>query len=365
MHFSLPPYFILFYNMPEMKISRITQKYFADSPEPAEMEAAINPWRAPDLPPRVEKLLHSSSQGGVIELCRFIGKRLRHTENKRSRRELEVQVIDWLYNLIRFNVRRGRVFDLGEVLKRGRADCNGYSKLFTVLGRMAGLDVGVIDVLMDNSGRLVAHTAIMVRLSDGKPRFVDLWYGARNIKHGMLGLRVKHGRKWVIADLALNELKDCEDVSYLPDDCVDGITHYIMGNRYLDRKEFDSAIKHYTKAIELYPGNSRLYYNRAIACENLGKRKEAEADYAQALRSDAAITRVLATEHEEVTSLIDLDDKGVDSVTQEIYLLHKGFVTGREVGITAIARKFGLPEEEVETILSSAETRLASSNRLE
>ncbi|GAI66635.1 unnamed protein product, partial [marine sediment metagenome] len=59
--------------------------------------------------------------------------------------------------------------------------------------------------------------------------------------------------------------------------------------------------------------------------------EKANADYAQALRDDAAMIRIIATEHDEVISLLDLDAKGIDSLAQGMYLLYRGFATGREV----------------------------------
>ena len=60
-------------------------------------------------------------------------------------------------------------------------------------------------------------------------------------------------------------------------------------------------------------------------------------------------------EHDEVISLLDLDARGIGSLAQEMHLLHKGFTTGKEVPLVAIARRFGLPEDETKNILSSVE----------
>ena len=203
------------------------------------------------------------------------------------------------------------------------------------------------------------HTAVLVRLGNRHWRFVDLWYGSKNIKHKRMGLQVKRGRVCKIEDLELRELGDREGIGYLPDLCIDAITLYIRGNRHLDRQEFDSAVKCYLEAIGLYPGNARFFYNRAVAYENLGEHQKADADYAQALGSDTALIRVLAREHDEVISLLDLDDKGIGNLAQEMYLLHKGFATGKEVPLLGVARRFGLPETETRAVLSSVEAKLA------
>lgn len=339
-----------------MQVESITVP-FEDAPEIEQIEAIINSWQRPGLPTGLKELTQLSGRENAAELPQLVRKRLAKIQSSRHKRQLEVKVIGWLYDFIRTNVKRGRVFDLRQVLQQGGADCLGYAKLFTLLGRLFGLDAGVIEVVMDNKGRLVPHTAILVRLSDGHLRFLDLWYGSNNIKHKRVGLQVKHGERWRIEDVELNNLKE---VCYLPDRCVDAITLYIRGNQYLNRQEFDSAIKLYSKAIELYPGNARFFYNRAVAYENLGEHEKATADYAQALRDDAAIIRVLAMEHDEVTSLLDLDAKGIDSLAQEMYLLYKGFTTGKEATPAAVARRFGLSEAESRAILSSVEAKLAT-----
>lgn len=129
------------------------------------------------------------------------------------------RLISWLYDFIRSNVKRGRIFDLREVLRIRNADCLGYAKLFTLLGRLLGLDTGVVEIVVDNKGRYVPHTAVLVRLENQRWRFVDLWYGSKNIKHRRVGLQVKRDRDWKIEDLELPELDNLE-VRYLPDTCV-------------------------------------------------------------------------------------------------------------------------------------------------
>lgn len=331
---------------------------FGDTPEIGQLEAVLGGWRRPEMPARLKDLLKVAEGLNFLTLCRAVRESLANGQNRRYKRQLEVSVIGWLYAFIRSNVKRGREFDLRRVLEQGSADCLGYAKLFILLGRLAGLDVGVIEVVRDNGGRLVPHTAVMVKLSAGGLRFIDLWYGSPNIRHKRVGLHVKRGEIWRIEDVTLRELAGLEAVCYLPDACVDAITLYIIGNRYLKGQEFDSAIGCYTRALELYPDNSRFLYNRAIAYDKLGEYERAGADYAQALRSDAAITRLLAKEHDEVTSLLQLDAQEVDSLAQEVYLLYKGFITGSKVTPAVIAMRFGLSEAETKAILSSVEAKL-------
>jgi tetratricopeptide (TPR) repeat protein len=247
-----------------------------------------------------------TGRDSVFELGRRVRKKLAEISDVGQRSKIEDAVGGWLYDFIRANVKRGRFFDLRDVLSQGRADCLGYAKLFTLLGRVFGLDAGVIEAVIDNAGRYVPHTACLVKLADGQLRFVDLWYGSKNIEHQRMGLRVRRGRVWRIEDLTPEEVYR-QEVSYLPDSCVNGITQYIFGNRHLNRKDFRSAIECYSEAIRLYPQNARFYYNRAVAYENLGEPEKAKADYARALRDDASIIRVLATEHEEITRLIEQD----------------------------------------------------------
>lgn len=325
---------------------------FTDAPDTEELKAIIRSWHQPEPPPALKKELSSFGADGE-EVLR---QRLSQLKNRHYKSRLEVMIIGWLYDFIRANIKRGRLFDLNHVLQRHGADCLGYAKLFTVLGRLPGLDAGVIEVVIDNGGRYVPHTAVLVRLSNHRRRFVDFWYGSKNIRHRRLGLQVKQGGTWIVRDVDFGELSSFEDVCYLPDSCVDAITLYIRGNRYLNKRDYDSAIRCYSQAIELYPGNARLYYNRAIAYENLGDTEKAKAAYAQALADEASVTRVLAREHEEVTSLLNLDARDIDDLAQQIYLLHKGFVTGKEIPLARIAHRFGMTEAAA--ILSATETKI-------
>ena len=328
---------------------------FEDTPDMKRVEAIINSWQRPELPIRWRYLV----EGSVVKLAHMVSEGLDEIRSGGYKGRLEVGLIGWLYDFIRANVKRGRVFDLGQVLLQGSADCVGYAKLFTLLGRLFGLDVGVIEVVMDNAGRYVPHTAVLVRLENRRWRFIDLWYGSKNIRHQRVGLQTKQGGAWQVEDLDLKELGSREEVCYLPDPYINAITLYIRGNRYLEGQEYDAAIDCYSRAIRLYPGNAKLYYNRAIAYENFGEHERAKADYAHALSGDAAIIRILATEHDEVISLLGLDAKGIDSLAQEMYLFYHGFATGREVPLPRVARRFGLSEAEAKAILSSVEAELA------
>ncbi|GAI56035.1 unnamed protein product, partial [marine sediment metagenome] len=159
-------------------------------------------------------------EGNVVEWAYLVREDLAEVHSLGRKGQLEVDIINWLYDFIRSNVRRGRVFSLSEVLFQGSADCLGYAKLFTLLGRLFGLDAGIIEVVMDNAGRYVPHTAVLVRLSDGRWRIIDLWYGSKNIRHQRIGLQVKQGREWRVEDMEMKRLSNREEKCYLPDSCV-------------------------------------------------------------------------------------------------------------------------------------------------
>ena len=242
-----------------------------------ELDEALSHWDIPESPPSTSKLLMSN----------------------------------WLYDLVRRNVKRGRIFQLRDVLLQQQADCLGYAKLLSRLGQKFALDIGIVEVVIDNGGRYTPHYVNLIKFSSGERKFMVLWYGSRNIKHRRIGAQVKEGERWQIKDLDWSELESVEDIRGLPSTSVDGITYYILGNRHLekgirevDREELDSAIAHYSRAINLYPGYARAYFNRATAYENKGKREKAEADYTQALRDESSQIRVLAREHEDVIEVV-------------------------------------------------------------
>jgi len=318
---------------------------FMDMPTEAVLRRALRRWTKPAAPAEVESAVRNLTGGG---------------EAGPASARAELEITDWLYTSIRINIKRGPVFDLREVFRLHRADCLAYCKLFTVLGRRMGLGIGVVEVLIDSGGRYVPHTAVLVKMTGGRLRLVDLWYGSREIRHRRLGLRVKEGRQWVVRDIGYSDLKTF-DVSYLPDSHVDGITLYVLGNRHLNRGEPARAVEYYSRAIRLYPESIRPFYNRAIAFEKLGEVQLAEADYRAAFRDENALIRTMAREHPEITTLTRLDEKEIDEKAQEMYLLRKGIITGRAVPIPRIAVDFGLSEEKVRAILSGIERKLKKS----
>jgi tetratricopeptide (TPR) repeat protein len=145
-------------------------------------------------------------------------------------------------------------------------------------------------------------------------------------------------------------LSEIRDLRGLPEACLEAITLYIRGNGCLARNELDKAIDYYSAAIRLYPNNSRAYYNRAIAREVKGEVAAAEADYAQALRDEASLIRVLANTY-GLEELIRLDEEGISEREQAIYLWHKGYKTGACAGYEEIGREYGVSPQDVKKII--------------
>jgi len=326
-------------------------------------------WQIPPLPRRFGTIgaKRHQAQASWSELGDLTKSRLSGTADKHTRAGLELSVIDWLHDTIRLNIKRGRLFEIDRVLNEAQADCLGYARLFQQIGKRLGLDTGIVEVVIDNSGRTVPHLVNIVRLSDERTRFVDLWYGSKNVHHRRLGLMVKQEGQWQIVDVNWRELRRFRDVKGLPPRCVDAITSYMIGNRHLDRgirssdhSELHDAIRCYTTAIAPYPQDARLYFNRAVAYGNLGNAKAAEADYAVALRDEASRIRVQARRHDEVVRLIALDQIGVSARDQEMYLLRKGFITGKEVSPQRIADKYRASADEVDRITSHVQAQLLS-----
>jgi len=286
-----------------------------------------------------------------------------------QRTEIELRVVDWLYILIRGNIKRGRAFELDEVLMLREADCLGYAKLINALGPKFGLAMGVADVIIDNAGRYVPHPINVLNLFNRRWRLIDLWYGSKNINHRKVILEVKEQGGWKTKEISCAELGISTEVRGLPLQYLDALAYYIWGNRHLERairshaeEEYDQAIECYTSAIKLYPQNARFYFNRAIAWENKGEPSCAQMDYAQALKDETGQIQVLAREYREIVELIELDRMNIEAGEQEIYLLHKGYISGKDIPVDRVAREYGFPTEKVEQIVSDIEARLSGEN---
>lgn len=301
------------------------------------------------------------------ELVRLFRRHIDHAENLPRRAALETAAADWLYDVIRRNIKRGRAFELQRVFTERRADCLGYARIFHHVGKDLGLDTGITEVIIDNAGRHVPHFANVLRLSDGTTRFVDAWYGSNNVTHQRLGLQVNTNGNWLMMDVDHDQLPLFRSIRGIPPRCVYATSVFMIGNRHLqkglfngDDDELDQALKDYDTALTLYPENARFYFNRAIVYDHKGMNDEARSDYSVALASESALTRILARQHEEVTGLIALDETGVSPGYQDLYLLHKGFMTGKPVPIEEVARQRFLPPDRVREVIAEVESTLLS-----
>ncbi len=331
-----------------------------------EIDGILAGWSLPEIPRELAALLKAHKGRPTIkEIGKWVRTGISKIESPGERAVIERAALGWLYHLVRKNIKRGRLFRLRDVLIQGYADCLGYAQLFLTLGLRFGLDVGIVEVVIDNAGRYVPHYINIFTPSEGRRQFVDLWYGSKDIHHLRIGAQVKEGSRWRIKDIDWEDLDMVEDIKGLPKACIDAIGYYILGNRHLeegirrrDTQELDRAIAHYDMAIKLYPQNARAYFNRAVACENKGEKLTAWRDYARALKDEASQVRVLAREYDEIIQLIELDRISIGSEEQEVYLLRKGFITGRELSPEEIARQCHISTDQVERILSEIEARL-------
>lgn len=267
------------------------------------------------------------------------------------------QLVDWLFTLVRHNIKRGRVWELSDVLSQRRADCLGYARILTVLAAHFGIDAGVVEVVQDNRGSYVPHYVCLVNLSGKKRRLIDGWYGSANIHHRLLTARVKEGDSWVTRQLSMKTLAAHPDVSGLSGEQVCGISLYVLGNSYLSQANDGEALRCYNSSLWLYPGNSRTLFNRAIVLERMGEDKEAQQGYRQAMSTESSVARVLATT-EDIEQLIDLDERGIPEAEQSVYLMRNGFITGKGEEWEHIAQALGDSVPGVQAKYKSVEKAL-------
>ena len=315
-----------------------------------QLDSVLTDWQVPELPESLRVVIPKSDLEMAALLCRQ-----KVAADIKDRKNWQITISDWLYQLVRSNVRRGRAFEPEEVLVTGRADCLGYTRLFAAIAPRFGLELGIVEVLVDNMGRYVPHHVNLLNLTDGTRRFMDAWYGSADIHHRRIGALVNGETR----DIDRKGISSTDDLRGLSDQCIEAITLYIRGNRCLEREEPDRAIEYYSTAIKLYPNNSRAYYNRAVAYERKGEANKARQDYAQALKDERSLIRVLATTN-ELEELIRLDELGITEEEQDIYLWHKGFKTGTTAGYKEIGQKYGISPEAVKEIISGVESLCAS-----
>lgn len=313
------------------------------------LDRAWHRWYIPE-PPRV--LCPSEIDRQSLSLCASgIGSIFNEAENILKKTALQVMLIEWLYSTVRSNIKRGRIYSLSDVLKSGQADCLGYACLFAGLGVLFGLEHGVIEVIIDNAGRYIPHYVNLAHLADNSLRFVDAWYDSSDIRHRRIAALVNGA----VTDINIDDIKKTDTIEGLPADCIRALTLYIEGNRFLERNDTDAAIACYSNAIPLFPSNSRIRFNRAIAYERKGRNEDAEHDYKVVCKDDAGIARILANV-DALEGVIKLDELHISERDQDIYLLYKGFKTGEPVTYGTIQKKFGVTSDEVDRLISRIDT---------
>lgn len=275
------------------------------------------------------------------EAARIAASTLRNTEDPAQKADLEEKLVDWLYALVRYNIKRGPFWNLADVCRERRADCLGYAQLFTFLMREFGLEGGVIEALQDSSGSYVPHQVCLVRLTDGRKRLVDGWYGSADMRHQLVTVRVRTDSRLKSRDLTFEELELTSEVFSLAPEHVAGVSFYILGNAYLERGMNADAVDCFDVAAWLYPRNVRALFNRAVALESMGEKDRAAEDYSRAFADESGLTRLLASV-ENAAALIELDEKGISEPDQRIYLLREGFISGQTEEWVSIAALCGV-----------------------
>jgi hypothetical protein len=299
---------------------------------------ALAKWKFPLLPEEIGKgepasAILSFLSGDAIEMTRR-----------------QIVVVEWLFRLVRHNVKRGRFFELDRVLANGLADCVGYVKVFRALGERYGLTLGIVGVPVDNAGRYVPHYVSLLNMADCSHRFIDAWYGSTNINHR----RITALAGGVVRDVTRSELPAVKRLESLPGDCIAAITLYMQGNRLLKAHEYHKAICIYTESISKCPDNSRSFFNRAVAYELGGERGKAADDYARAFSDESGLIHVLAN-IEVLEKLIKLDEASISDEKQDVYLWYHGYKTGEPVGYEETGRKCGFTPAAVKTIIKEVD----------
>jgi hypothetical protein len=129
-----------------------------------------------------------------------------------ERAQLETNLVDWLYALVRHNIKRGRFWELSDVLTHRQADCLGYAHLLTFLATSFGLNAGVVEVVQDNRGRYVPHYVCLVNIADGQKRLIDPWYGSVDVHHQLTVARIKVTGGLVTKRLTMPTVESTPDV---------------------------------------------------------------------------------------------------------------------------------------------------------
>ena len=282
-------------------------------------------------------LLYSLA-GRLDQLAELTQSRLASIPDLGERSSIEEKLADWLFALVRHNLKRGRFWSLFDVLTQRRADCLGYAQLLMMLAKEFGLNAGMIEVIRDCRGSYVPHVVCMVCLSNGRKKLLDPWYGSADIRHRLMTARVRQRDNFVLKNLTKRGLESAEEVSGLASEQIRGIEFYILGNMFLARGLVTEAINCYDISIGLYPFNSRAWFNRSVAFENIGREENAQDDYRHAFSMKQSFPRILAN-IEELEQLIALDEKNLGDFDQRIYLFRRGFITGHKEPWRNIAQR--------------------------
>jgi len=72
-----------------------------------------------------------------------------------------------------------------------------------------------------------------------------------------------------------------------------GESHYHLANIYLEKKQYNNAIKHYTASADLGYQKDYSLYNRGVAYLNLNKIEQAKKDFQLVVKitSDATLKK--------------------------------------------------------------------------
>ncbi len=253
-----------------------------------------------------------AGEGWFDELAKTSSTALSHVLEPATRRQREEELIDWLYALVRRNIKRGRFWELPQILTQRQADCLGYARILSFLASDFGLNAGVVEVVQDNGGRYVPHYVCLVNLADGHKRLVDPWYGSANIHHRLMVARVVEAGKLVVKQLSIGALESAPEAYGLSPEQLAGLSFYILGNSSLDHDMETEAVECYDASLWLYPANPKTLFNRAVALERLRQGKQAQTDYHRAFSIDPSLVRILAT-IEDIEVLPKLDEKGISA----------------------------------------------------
>jgi tetratricopeptide (TPR) repeat protein len=72
---------------------------------------------------------------------------------------------------------------------------------------------------------------------------------------------------------------------------MDANSYYSRGTAYSHEGQYDRALSDYTKALEINPRDAKAYYNRGITCYRKGQYNEAISDFSKALEINPMDTK--------------------------------------------------------------------------